>query len=530
MRPIQRRSWKQIALIFGLGLVGLIVIVSIIGYFVLSFYVSSDGFRDQLAKVSARALKVDQVKMEPLNFSGSELGTQSFKATGSGLLQELTVEQLDSVLDRGSLFDRHFKVQELKAEHVVVQLKRAKKQGEIKTQIQVTPAQGQEIAVAEEPSADVVAEVSQQPVEAKKKERKKSWLQTHVFPEKYSLGTGDIKSLFFTYDDRGRIYGLDGVKVHITPEMGNQEYRATLSGGKMILPWKLLTDSTLEQATVRYRAGRVNTTDCRITSSHGGLIDLEGEWEETDSRWWVSGVVRNLSCKSLLPDDWIKRVEGTAQGTVRAQGEQGRLRDLSGTIQLNKAVLTGLPVLDTLAAFTGTSRFRRIEFNDAKAKFDTVDGVIHVTDIVLASDGLVRVEGELQVNEKDELSGRLRVGVVPGLLSLIPGAEEKVFSAENNGGKLGLLWCNVNLSGTLNSPREDLSARLIAAAKDRLFRELPSGKKALQIPGAIIGTLLGGGSEKADSEGTSSENNQTQPEQTDKKKRKVERVLDMFLR
>jgi hypothetical protein len=134
------------------------------------------------------------------------------------------------------------------------------------------------------------------------------------------------------------------------------------------------------------------------------------------------------------------------------------------------------------------------------------------------------------VNEKDELSGRLRVGVVPGLLSLIPGAEEKVFSAENNGGKLGLLWCNVNLSGTLNSPREDLSARLIAAAKDRLFRELPSGKKALQIPGAIIGTLLGGGSEKAESEGSNNENNQTQPEQTEKKKHKVERVLDMFLR
>jgi hypothetical protein len=53
---------------------------------------------------------------------------------------------------------------------------------------------------------------------------------------------------------------------------------------------------------------------------------------------------------------------------------------------------------------------------------------------------------------------------------------------------LGLLWTPLKISGTLDAPQEDLSDRLIAAAKERMFELLPGiGEYALKFTGKPIG-------------------------------------------
>src|SRR5690606_17494858 len=95
---------------------------------------------------------------------------------------------------------------------------------------------------------------------------------------------------------------------------------------------------------------------------------------------------------------------------------------------------------------------------------------LELRNLVLQSDGLVRVEGRIDL-VGDQLEGDLAVGVVPGTMRWIPGAERLVFTEERN----GFLWAPLKLAGTTTSPREDLSARLIAAAGETVVGELPEG-------------------------------------------------------
>ena len=102
---------------------------------------------------------------------------------------------------------------------------------------------------------------------------------------------------------------------------------------------------------------------------------------------------------------------------------------------------------------------------------------LELYDIVLASEGLVRVLGKLII-ENGSLDGSFRVGIMPGVLAHIPGAETKVFER----GEKGLLWAPLRITGTIENPKEDLSGRLIAAAGKRMFEIVPeTGKMALKF-------------------------------------------------
>ena len=78
---------------------------------------------------------------------------------------------------------------------------------------------------------------------------------------------------------------------------------------------------------------------------------------------------------------------------------------------------------------------------------------------------------------------------MPGTLSNIPGAETDVFLP----GSHGLLWAPVHVTGTLDNPEEDLTARLIEAAGMRMFETLPeTGEMALRFTQKAIGSYSGG--------------------------------------
>lgn len=74
-------------------------------------------------------------------------------------------------------------------------------------------------------------------------------------------------------------------------------------------------------------------------------------------------------------------------------------------------MLTGLPVLDRLALFCGSSRFRQLPLHKASAQFRYKEAAWHVSDILVESENLVRVEGWLEIGKGGELNGRLQVGL-----------------------------------------------------------------------------------------------------------------------
>ncbi len=188
-------------------------------------------------------------------------------------------------------------------------------------------------------------------------------------------------------------------------------------------------------------------------------------------------VVNSVPASSILENDWKKHVQGSVSGGVDLRGGRDGVTHVAGLVRLQDGMLTGLPVLDRLALFCGSSRFRQLPLHKASAQFRYKEAAWHVSDILVESENLVRVEGWLEIGKGGELNGRLQVGLrSDGLWSALPGFSD-VFSASRQGAGGNLVWANVNIGGTLDNPSEDLSARLIKAAGDRLT-EIGMGKVA----------------------------------------------------
>lgn len=85
-----------------------------------------------------------------------------------------------------------------------------------------------------------------------------------------------------------------------------------------------------------------------------------------------------------------------------------------------------------------------------------------------------------------QIDGIFRLGLAPGTLATIPGAETDVFTA----GERGLLWAPLRISGTLDDPKEDLTERLVAAAGLRMFDSIPeTGEKVIKFSQSLLDGL-----------------------------------------
>ena len=196
--------------------------------------------------------------------------------------------------------------------------------------------------------------------------------------------------------------------------------------------------------------------------------------------------MRDVACSEILPESWSQRLSGKLAADFSAEdGTAGPV--VSGHLDLADGVLTALPILDVLSAYADTTRFRRIALRKAETDFEWEKGNLVLRDLSIESEGLVVLRGGLRMDRDRRLDGRFRLGLVPGILSHIPGAETSVFLP----GEKGLLWTDLRITGTMDDPEEDLTARLVEAAGLRMFEVLPeSGQRVLKFTKEVVGEDL----------------------------------------
>ena len=115
-----------------------------------------------------------------------------------------------------------------------------------------------------------------------------------------------------------------------------------------------------------HSSGRLNIPTCRLTTGAGGYLDIKGDWDKMSSSWTANVVINSIPASSILADDWKKHVQGEVSGGVDLRGEQGRLTHVAGLVRLQNGMLSGLPVLDRLALFCDSSRFRQLALPDKR--------------------------------------------------------------------------------------------------------------------------------------------------------------------
>jgi hypothetical protein len=259
-------------------------------------------------------------------------------------------------------------------------------------------------------------------------------------------------------------------------------YRLDVQGGAIRLPFGFIPELRLDHAKLRHQDGQLFLTDATIKAWETGRIQGSGEYDLQSKQFSVEGAVSGLKCDDLLSADWSKRLTGDVTSTFVSENQTGKPQ-VRGKLTIQNGMMTALPVLDTLAAYADTRRFRVLSLSEAHTDWNWKTGELSLSNFILASEGLVRLEGNIIIRG-EELDGTFRLGLAPGTLSTIPGAETDVFAA----GERGLLWTTLRITGTFDHPREDLSDRLIAAAGARMFDRIPeTGEKVIKFTHSLLG-------------------------------------------
>jgi hypothetical protein len=432
------------------------------GYLWLRQWLHSEDFREMLSAEAGSALEAEAAFGE-FDWDGLSVRSRSFEARGNGVLRELRADDLSISIGLNRIRERVVTLRNASVSRIDARL----------------DLRGEHDRPSPEPETDG------------SKADARAWyerfLPTEVTLEGLSIGRSSVAARLDAGDLR-----FAGTGWTVDPGTTAKSYEITGRGGRLAMPWKFVPDMNLERAQMRYSNEMLFLTDSRFRLYERGVLDLRGEAAPDVGEFAFGGSLRDVRADEVLAEDWKQRLTGRIESDFSVSNEGDGVR-VEGGLTLFDGVLTGLPVLDSLGAYGGNPRFRRLTLSDASVDFHWEDGTLLLSDFRLGSEGLMRVEGRLFVDRDRRLDGRFRIGLTPGTLARIPGAETKVFLP----GERGLLWTPLRVSGTLDDPREDLTARLIEAAGMRMFEILPeTGERVLKytrraIDADVAGKLLG---------------------------------------
>lgn len=442
-KPRAGSVWKKLLLWGVLGLLVLAAAVVAGSYLYVRAYLKSDGFLAMLEQSAVDDMNVETARIDPLDWDGSGIRCGGVTMEGHEFLTSLQARNIETEFSRWELLKRAFVITSVNI-------------AELKLRLAPVPFRFRE-----------------------KPEGARSWAEENILPDTFRLEKGSIDSLSVSYGEVGQLYVLDGTRVESAYDAGSSQYRFEMQGGRLLLPFKGCPEFSLMSGTAQFNhaSRRVNVPSCRLTTAAGGYLDIKGDWDGSSSSWTANMVVNGVPASSVLEDHWKKHVQGSVSGGIDLRGGRDGVTHVAGLARLQGGMLTGLPVLDRLALFCGSSRFRNLPLHEASAQFTYQESAWHISNILVESENLVRVEGWLEIGKGGALTGRLQVGLrADGLWKALPGFSD-VFSVSRQGAGGNLAWANVNIGGTLDNPSEDLSARLIKAAGNRLT-EIGMGKAA----------------------------------------------------
>lgn len=286
---------------------------------------------------------------------------------------------------------------------------------------------------------------------------------------------------------------------------GENSVAVKLTGGTLQTPLNAPQQSEplkldLTQAALRVGTGQVQLSNAALRWKQGAEVTMRGSWKAESGAWQTFTHVKGAPLEEFLDAAWKPRLSGRIDGDIEASGLPKAPVAWKATAALQGGVLQGLPVLDKLVEYTKVPRFKRLVLDVCSASFRPQGEALHVEDIIVQSNGLLRIEGRMTFIGR-AVEGDFMLGVTPETLRAIPGANNRVFTSLNPSGPPGLQWTRVHIAGTMDSPKEDLSARLMGAAGMSLVFDTPGnlinqgadtllkpivGDEAAKMPGKVI--------------------------------------------
>lgn len=425
MRHFQKTIlWS--ALILAVVLVGGVIAVRL-GF---NAYLNSAAFRQKIAGLAGNAFHAE-AEFQPLHLSGATIYTDGFAAhgTGAAFFSDLRADQLRADFNWHGLLHHTWQIDQIDVQRLAVRF------------------------AAERPTAPPGA-----PDEKVTAPASAGWT--------LDLRQAMIHDSRWTWGGEGVPAGAaSGVALQLTPS--GDAWRIGADGGTLTQTgWPELK---IETAQLRYQPPSLFISASTLHSGSGtvaatGEIDFSRQAD-------LQIELTTLDLAPMLAADWRARLTGKISGNVHLLAPLGDsvTRDLAldGSVHLSDAQLTALPVLDQIASFTQTQRFRQFALTRASLDFTQKNGQLSARNVVAESEGLLRVEGACTV-VAGQIDGTFQVGVTSASLQWLPGSQSRVFTMARG----GYLWTSMRLTGPVDHPTEDLTPRLVTAAAGEVLKNV----------------------------------------------------------
>jgi hypothetical protein len=399
-------------------------------------YLQSEAFRTSLGEAAARSLHAESAEFAPLKFAGETVYDEDFRATrkDGGGFSALDAEQLRATFDWHGLLKHTVQIDEMALQRLTLE-----------------PPAGLATGSSTAENVDD-GTASAAPLS----EPHRGW-------------TVDLRKVAINEVDwdwsKNPAGGVKGTALTLTPD-GADAWVIDAQGGTVALAgWPSLD---VDSANMRWQSPTlyISSADLRNGASRLNVAGSIETRKAVDLYVKLDGV----DIEPVLTPDWRQRLTGRLTGTAHVEaplgtGQAESSMAVSGSMALLNGQLTALPILDELGTFTHTERFRQLELTTASAGFSREAGRLVVNDLVVESEGLIRVEGGCTV-VNGQIDGTFEVGLTPATLQWIPGSQEILFTDSRGGYR----WTEMRLTGPVSHPKEDLTPRLIAGTGKALLK------------------------------------------------------------
>jgi hypothetical protein len=287
----------------------------------------------------------------------------------------------------------------------------------------------------------------------------------------------------------GKELDLLGTRLEAHPE--GTETRFEARGGILRSPY--LPELDVSTARCRMTENSVDLTGADLSFPGGGLLQLEGLFPDTQEST-LQGRWEKVPLTTLLP--FLSRhLVGTVSGKATVRWDPSGFHSLEGNLAAHEVTLSGVPMLEGVARLTRMEAFHHLFLQQAQATFSLKEGVTAWRDIILESQGLIKLVGEAETRPDGSVSGSFQLGLSDPIVKVIPGASQ-VFSRDQHD---GYFWTPLRVTGTLSHPTEDLTPRITTAVLSNAGLLIQQGvKEGLQVLG------LSGGNPPATNKTTNS--------------------------
>ena len=444
-------------LIVLISLPALICVAGAIGYSYMFSWLQGDGFRRFLSETLRNTTGARQVYI-PQNLSIADsdlLNLPLIEIKNMGVVSEMSVRELHARPERAALWKRILRFSQFSSDELHIALR-----------FTPPPNSAQKPRPAISGAESKTRALTDSPARSKSSHGGvfKS-IQMHGFTAHYA------DTNFYTSAGEFQLQGYR-LTVASHPHPSQRIWALRLENGRITTPWTFLSQCGLKSADLLVGGNQNVLRSCRFLLSPGEL-HASGTYSPRSGLWEADLKLQHADVRKLLSGDWKKRVSGSLNGNFSLSGQTETSDwEASGKLWAEDAVISELPFLSKFH-LPDKFPYKKIDLQEASCdlKFPYSDPQHNISHALLwdnidvrAKGDILRLTGHIITGTDGSLSGSLHLGIPSNILSLLGVSDfplsDHLFNKKTE--EPNFIWLVINLSGTIDDPHEDLSARISA--------------------------------------------------------------------